>query len=417
MTRDKPAKGTRCNLALDAQLHESMARFWQLEHNIRQNTQTPEERYCERHYASTYKRNEQGRFIVTLPTRDEQIQKLGDSFEIAVQQFKRLERRLERNPSMKKEYNEFMKEYLQLGHMRKLPHDSASKNVRPHCYLPHHCVIKKGSVTTHLRVVFNASSETTTGISLNDALMAGPVVQPDVIYILLTLRIFIVVLIADIAKMYRQILINEAQVPLQRIVWREHPTEELRIFELLTLTYGTVPASYLAIQTILQLAKLLADRYPKGALMVLKRFYMDNFAGGARNKEEARIVRDEVANLLHEGGFILRMWASNDQNVLSDMAASLISNHMLELDKDGTTKTLGVKWNPTEDVFQYEINVDSSRGYTKRTMLSAIASIFDPLGLLAPVVLTAKIMIQNLWKLKVGWDESLPSDIYTETRT
>ncbi|XP_071642767.1 uncharacterized protein [Temnothorax longispinosus] len=135
--------------------------------------------------------------------------------------------------------------------------------------------------------------------------------------------------------------------------------------------------------------------------MVLKRFYMDNFAGGANNKEEAKIVRDEIMNLLHESGFILRMWASNDQNVLSDMATSSISNYMLELDKDGTTKTLGVKWNPTEDVFQYEINVDSSRGYTKRTMLSAIASIFDPLGFLAPVVITAKIMIQKLWKLKI----------------
>ncbi|XP_071642775.1 uncharacterized protein [Temnothorax longispinosus] len=199
MTRDKPAKGTRCNLALDAQLHESMARFWQLEHNIRQNTRTPEECYCEKHYA--------------------------------IQQFKRLERQLERNPRMKKEYNEFMKEYLQLCHMREISQDSASKNVRPHCYLPHHCVIKEGSVTTHLRVVFNVSSKTTTGISLNDALMAGPVVQPDVFYILLTLRIFIVVLIADIAKMYRQILINESQVPLQRIVWREHPNEELKIFE------------------------------------------------------------------------------------------------------------------------------------------------------------------------------------------
>lgn len=81
---------------------------------------------------------------------------------------------------------------------------------------------------------------------------------------------------ADIAKMYSQILINESQKPLQRIFWREGPQDELKTFELLTVTYGTSPMSFLAIRSLRKLAEEESDSYPLGSLVVLRDFYIDD---------------------------------------------------------------------------------------------------------------------------------------------
>ncbi|XP_071648480.1 uncharacterized protein [Temnothorax longispinosus] len=272
-----------------------------MEHIDRQNTRTPEKRICEGHFAKTYKRNEEGRFVVSLPTKKEQLRKLGDSRYLAIQQLKNLKRKFARQPQLKEDYMKFMRKYLNLGHMREVPENSARWNIQPQYYMPHHCVIKESSATTKLRVVFNASSKTTTGILLNDALMAGPVLQQDLFSILLRFRIFRFVMTAYIAKMYKQVLVEEDQVALQRIVWREEIIEAIKTYEMLTVTYGTIPASFSVTKSMKQLAKLEADQFPIGALIALRDFYIDNLLSGADSLKEALIIRDQVAALLLSG--------------------------------------------------------------------------------------------------------------------
>lgn len=156
--------------------------------------------------------------------------------------------------------------------MQEILQDTSSQNTRPRYYLPHHCVIKERSLTTKLRVMFDASSKPTTGISLNDALMVGPVLQQDLFSILLRFRAFKYVITADIAKMYRQILLNKSQTPLQYILWRDDPSESVKTYELLTLTYGMAPASFLATKVIHQLANLEEHQFPIGATTVRRDF-------------------------------------------------------------------------------------------------------------------------------------------------
>lgn len=105
-------------------------------------------------------------------------------------------------------------------------------------YMPHHSVIKEDSRTTKTRVVFDVSARTTSGLSLNDFQMTGPVVQSELLSILLRFRIHSFVISADISKMYRQILIAPDQRHLQRILWRENSCDPIKIFELNTVTYG-----------------------------------------------------------------------------------------------------------------------------------------------------------------------------------
>ncbi|XP_046865641.1 uncharacterized protein LOC124459904 [Drosophila willistoni] len=133
----------------------------------------------------------------------------------ALAQFLKNESRLLKNIPAKTEYDAVIQEYLDLGHMRQVPFDGTNNNF----YLPHHAVFKPDSTTTKVRVVFNASSKSTNGVSLNDILYPGPVLQSDLTTQILKWRFFRVVFNADITKMYRQIMVDQIHTPFQRILF------------------------------------------------------------------------------------------------------------------------------------------------------------------------------------------------------
>lgn len=110
-----------------------------------------------------------------------------------------------------------MNEYLALGYMKKI---RESKNeARIVCYLPHYEVIKNINLTTKVRVVFDVSAKTASGLSLNDTQFVRPTVQNDLISILILFRGHSFVLADDITMMYRQILVQPSKRYLQRILW------------------------------------------------------------------------------------------------------------------------------------------------------------------------------------------------------
>ena len=109
---------------------------------------------------------------MSLPVNDDTLSSLGESMEIALKRLHATERRLAREERLREQYVAFMREYLELGHMRKVTDLTTVKR----CYLPHHPVVKEASTTTKVRVVYDASCKTSSGISLNDALLVGPVI-------------------------------------------------------------------------------------------------------------------------------------------------------------------------------------------------------------------------------------------------
>ena len=114
-------------------------------------------------------------------------------------------------------------------------------------------------------------------------------------------RTFKIALTADIAKMYRQILIDSTQTPLQRIFWRESPDEPIKTFELLTVTYGTSSASFLAIRALRKLAEDSADCYPRALQIALRDFYVDDLVTGADSIDEALSIKKKITALLQDG--------------------------------------------------------------------------------------------------------------------
>lgn len=124
----------------------------------------------------------------------------------------------------------------------------------PGFYLPHHPVLKEDSVTTKIRVVFDGSAKTSTGISLNECLMVGPTIQNDLFTLLSKFRMYKYVLTADIEKLYRQVLVHPDDTHFQRILFRENSNDKVKELVLTIITYGTSCAPFLAIRALNQLA-------------------------------------------------------------------------------------------------------------------------------------------------------------------
>lgn len=167
-----------------------------------------------------------------------------------------------------------------------------------HFYLPHQPVIKETSLTTKLRVVFDASAKTSLGMSLNDKLLPGPNLQNDNVKILLRFRMHKYVLTADIARMFRQIDVAEQDRNLQQILWREEATQPIQIYTLNTVTYGTTCAPFLAMRCLRELSHQGKTVTPKSAEVLEDDFYMDDLLTGTDTKSEAIRLQKELSELL-----------------------------------------------------------------------------------------------------------------------
>ena len=137
-----------------------LARFWEVEEIPRVKPMSKENRQCAEHYDTTTYVADDGRITVRLPFKSEA--RPSNNFHTAKQRLFALERNLKDHGDVKQQYRDFIKEFVDMGHLEEAPQTSGL------CYyLPHHCVFKD-STTTKLRVVFDASSKSPNGNSLND---------------------------------------------------------------------------------------------------------------------------------------------------------------------------------------------------------------------------------------------------------
>ncbi|XP_076483010.1 uncharacterized protein LOC117161893 [Bombus vancouverensis nearcticus] len=249
-------------------------------------------------------------------------------------------RRFQRDKRFEADYRAVIQEYVELGHMTKITTDNCTDDGY---FLPHHGVIKESSQTTKLRVVFDGSAPTTTGVSLNDVLHTGPKLQDDLFFILLRFRSHQYVITGDVEKMYRQFLVRPEDRKFQQILWR-NSDGEVDTYQLNTVTFGLSAAPDLAIRCLKQLADDGGHRYPRAATVLQRDFYVDDVLTGVDRKVEARSWRTELTELLKLAGLNIRKWASNDRELLRRLSEQDINDKLL-LGESQTFKTLGCSGN------------------------------------------------------------------------
>lgn len=307
--------------------------------------------------------------------------------------------------------------YLDAGHAEKA-NELGESPQGPISHMPHRGVVRPGSETTKLRVVFDASSKAAGKLSLNDVLYAGPNLNPSLSDILIRFRVHNVAIMSDIEKAFLQIELAEKERDALRFLWYQSTPKQgeilppIKEYRMTRVLFGATCSPFLLVATLRHHLKGVEENFPRTAKILSDNLYVYDFVTGADSVEEAEQICKEAQAILNMGGMNLRKWRSNNQDVMASLTE--IETAQTAIPELAPTKILGVEWRPATDEFVFEMSALiaflASRQDTKRFLLQASARIFEPFGFLAPTTITAK-MFQRLWVRGTAWDEIIPPDV------
>ncbi|XP_058840056.1 uncharacterized protein LOC131695546 [Topomyia yanbarensis] len=304
-----------------------------------------------------------------------------------------------------------IEEYLEKGYARKLMEAELAETRHRIWYLPIFPVFnpnKPGKV----RIVWDAAAKTN-GVSLNSMMLTGSDQLTSLLSVLIQFRENRVAICGDLREMFHQVKISEEDQNCLRFLWREHPSDaEPSTYVMQVMTFGACCSPSCA-QYIKNLnAEKHGGQYPKAANAIVKNHYVDDMLTSTETEEEAIQLAREVRHVHAQAGFEIRNWISNSPVVLNALQKERIDEKSLNL---ATEKVLGLCWCTATDTFTFKLSpkhdedlLSGKRRPTKREVLRSLMTIFDPLGLLSHLLIFLKILLQEIWRSGVGWDDEIP---------
>ena len=363
-------------------------------------------------------RNSEGRYVVPLPA----IQAdpvLDNNFDQALVRLTKTYKRL-KNQGLDSTYAKLIKEQLDLGIIEEVPEvDKAGY------YMPHRPVIRSTSTTTKVRIIYDASAVGVEGRSVNGMLEAGPSLYPELCGLLLRFRRYEFVVTADIEKAFHQVMIQEDHRHWVRFLW--FINNNLTAFQFTRLPFGLVCSPFLLGVVIKEHLKLYKNIAPSVVAALQGSLYVDDLLVSLKSEQECLQLFNQTVNIFEEGKLPMRKWFSNSpltRNQLSDHLGDaeqkgFLLTELLANDRSDTTsedvKVLGISWNAVEDVLWFDSGdiVDEIKTMgilTKRKLFSISARLFDPLGLVSPILTPIRKLVQDLWAEKLGWDDEIKAE-------
>ena len=350
---------------------------------------------------------------------------LRNNYKMAERRLIALERRLALQPELRPEYYAEIKALFDRGDARILRPEEIETPVA--YYMPHRPVLRPEHETTKIRPVFDASAKNQDGISLNTEILTPPVTHPPLTGILMRFRQKRIALTADISKMFYRILVPEEHQKYQRFLFRYDPSEPIQHAAHVKTAFGRADSPYNASKVVKMQIELDQRKYPAAAAELSKNLYVDDLLTGTDTVSEALNLHRECVALLDGASLQLRKWCSNSLDVLQQipehlrgekahvlLTGNLTDEAEIDGEKAAISSALGVEWNVEEDTLRFSGFAKMTltvEGCTKRSVTSNVCKFFDPLGLISPFIVTAKVLVQSTWKRQIGWDELLPEDM------
>ena len=354
-----------------------------------------------------------GKYQVALPWKHDPKQ-LPNNRNLAEIRLKHLKRKLTNDKHLHEQYTTTVESYIRDGHAKLLTEEEAEVNT-PQWYLPHHPVFKKSN-PSKCRVVFDCAAKYN-GASLNEALYQGPNFLNNLSGVLMRFRKDPIAVVADIEAMFHQCFVTEQDQQFLRFLWWEDGdlSANARVYVMKVHLFGAKSSPSVACFCMLKTAEDNENQFSKKTTDALRNsFYMDDLLESTSSVESATKLITELRDLLQRGGFNLTKCISTHRDVLKEIPIEHRAKSLLNIDIFESTLpqevTLGLQWNVEDDYFSYDVQI-SDKPLTKRGMSSMSASLYDPLGFVSPVSLIPKMMLQTLCRLKLDWDEQIPTDI------
>ncbi|XP_064650125.1 uncharacterized protein LOC135501515 [Lineus longissimus] len=351
-----------------------------------------------------------GHYEMKLPFRREDI-RLPNNYTQAMQRLSCLKNKMSRNSKFHQDYRVFMHEIINKGYAEEVPADELNPDDGKVWYIPHHGVYHPRK-PEKIRVVFDCSAKYA-GISINDVLLQGPNLTNNLVGVLLRFRRHPVAILADIEKMFYQVHVAEEDRNYLRFVWWPDGSLEAKpkAYRMKVHLFGAVSSPSCSNLALQRTAKDHKEGYQVETInAMLRSFYVDDCLESIESEAKAVALIKELRKICQEGGFKLTKWLSNRRSVLDFVPTEERSKgaKTLNLDEDDlpTERTLGVTWQVETDSFSFQINIQD-RQANRRGILSIISSVYDPLGLAAPFILPANILLQSLCHKGLDWDQEI----------
>ena len=359
--------------------------------------------------------HEKGRYFVGMLWSSDEV-KLPNNYFSALVQLKSLEMRLSKDPDLRERYAQTIREDLSKKYVVKVQTAEETEHQPGRkWYLPHHPVMnpnKPGKV----RRVLNGASKFQ-GVSSNKVLLTGPDLLQKLIHSLIRFRQHQIAVSADIEGMFLQVGVLPSDQPALRFLWREDPSKTVEVYQYTRHIFGAKDSPTCANYALQRTARDHEKEYPDAAKTVHEKFYMDDYLDSMESPDEALKRSRDLVKLLSKGGFKLTKFISNVPGLLEELEDQSVESVPKVIGasmEESSSHVLGLKWDHTKDtlVVSRGTSCDCSKAVTQRLVLSLVSKVFDPIGLVAPFTVTARLLLKNVWRLHdQSWDKKLPNEM------
>ena len=314
--------------------------------------------------------------------------------------------KIKRQPELMQKYDNIIQEQVDRGVIEKI--DRFIQDGEKH-YLSHHAIITPQKPTTKVRVVYDASAKSIEAHkSLNECLYRGPVMINDLCGILIRFRLHTIALVADIEKAFHQLGLQKNQRDVTRFLWLKDSkvpsvdNDNIQEYRFCRVPFSVISSPFLLGATI----ESHLESYNTVLSNSLKRdIYVDNLITGTETTDDAVSMYYCLKRIFQEASMNKREWISKNEEVNQEFKPE-------DRVEDENVNVLGYTWNIKSDSILLKQNSTllGSESLTKRAILKELASVFDPCGLLSPVLLRGKILLQVLWSKHLDWDDNIDSE-------
>nr|XP_021322660.1 uncharacterized protein LOC108179640 [Danio rerio] len=357
------------------------------------------------------KHKEDGHLELPLPFKTENPS-LPDNKQSAIHRLISLKRRLRRDKQYYEDYVHFMSDIISRGDAERVP--SSELDNKSAWYIPHHGVYhphKPGKI----RVVFDCSARFQEA-SLNDHLLTGPDLTNTLVGVLCRFRKGPIAIMCDIERMFHQFHVTKEHQDYLRFLWWDNGNLDSKpsVYRMRVHLFGAASSPGCSNFGLKYLASQGHGSFSEEAIKFIQRsFYVDDGLTSVSTSAEAIHLVDEARALCKTGNLRLHKFVSNDMEVIATIPPEDCAQARdldMALGELHIERALGVQWCIEADEFQFRVIVKKNP-MTRRGVLSTVASVYDPLGFVAPFLLVGKQILQVLCKDKVSWDEDLPEHI------